>query len=823
MRGRRPSALALLVVVLVVAGLGTVGIRPASATGAPAPPTLTGEAVSASGPAGNDLFVNCYPDSPGERLSIGVRDAGAGPYPGNFEARVSGVFDAPGAPGLSDFRMPFSVESSIGKVEGIVTVADGAHPGTCNDNDANLHFSGATYSARIYAADGGEYADTGAADLAVSGSGLGGPTVDFSLSFSSSGSAPSVAEPRTLSDEQLVVSQNEQKNGHVSLAAMCSPTATSTVSFTADGVNGPEAGGLGYAAYPGSFSSHGSAAFGPTPEGHYGHISSLDLHFSIASARGTVEGTITPGGTPEFPGTFGAYCFSEQSTPGAPAGIVMDEGYTVYTATITKPDGRIYHDEGAVFGGVGGSTSSPDSGQEHHLYLRSALAHPTPVAPPDPNPPTITISRPLPDERLALGQVVDSSFLCTDLESGVAGCSATVNPGNLADVTAIPTDTAGTFTMTVNGQDNAGNHASSSVTYEVVAGSASSTVPPSGTVSTGTTATPNEPVQTSIKSPSTPGDRTITIVPGNVEDPAAGDFTLFDKQVAIHAPPATSVDPYEVSFTVDASALNGIQPADVQIFRNGNLVADCTDPAGHVATPDPCVVSKGPAPSGGGDALVVARTSEFSLWTLGKRAHPIGQPDRYTTWQAATLTVPARGVLVNDVGIKGTDVLRADIVHGAAHGAVVVAPNGGFTYTPTSGFAGTDTFSYRATNVANASETTPVPITVTVDVTPRAATSITIYNLVVSSGPKAVPLAVGATLKSGSAALNGRTVYFTTTNGNEICHATTNSTGYATCNPALSAVSAILAQGYRSTFRGDAQYLPTTTGVNGLLPLLTLS
>src|SRR5690606_2019578 len=73
--------------------------------------------------------------------------------------------------------------------------------------------------------------------------------------------------------------------------------------------------------------------------------------------------------------------------------------------------------------------------------------------------------------------------------------------------------------------------------------------------------------------------------------------------------------PYRLTFTVDASALGGVAPADVQVFRDGVVVAGCTH--GSAAVPDPCVAARGFAPDGSGDAVIQVRTSAFSTWSLG--------------------------------------------------------------------------------------------------------------------------------------------------------------------------------------------------------------
>lgn len=71
---------------------------------------------------------------------------------------------------------------------------------------------------------------------------------------------------------------------------------------------------------------------------------------------------------------------------------------------------------------------------------------------------------------------------------------------------------------------------------------------------------------------------------------------------------------------------------------------------------------------------------------------PIAADDLYAAQSETPLGVPASGVLENDDGAG----LAAVLVSGAAHGAVSLAADGGFTYTPDAGFAGEDAFTYVA-------------------------------------------------------------------------------------------------------------------------------
>ena len=75
---------------------------------------------------------------------------------------------------------------------------------------------------------------------------------------------------------------------------------------------------------------------------------------------------------------------------------------------------------------------------------------------------------------------------------------------------------------------------------------------------------------------------------------------------------------------------------------------------------------------------------------------PNPQNDSFVTNQNQTLSVPAPGVLVNDLDAIWTN-LTASVISYPANGTLTLTTNGGFTYTPDSDFFGTDCFSYQAT------------------------------------------------------------------------------------------------------------------------------
>ena len=238
--------------------------------------------------------------------------------------------------------------------------------------------------------------------------------------------------------------------------------------------------------------------------------------------------------------------------------------------------------------------------------------------PPDVTPPTATITSPADGARFAIGEDVAAHFSCDDAGSGIASCVGTLDPGGpIADGDPIPTNVATLGTLTVTAVDAAGSTSTGDVGYEVVEGSAAGTVSGGGTISTGGTATEEQPVQTTVSTP--PGaDREITIVPQPTDTEAAG-YSMFDQEVVLEGPPATAAAPYGITFVIDASALAGRAPADVEVFRNGVLVAGCTHPT--AAQPSPCVASRGfvPGPSGDARSPCAPPSSPSGPWVSPKR------------------------------------------------------------------------------------------------------------------------------------------------------------------------------------------------------------
>jgi immune inhibitor A len=100
----------------------------------------------------------------------------------------------------------------------------------------------------------------------------------------------------------------------------------------------------------------------------------------------------------------------------------------------------------------------------------------------------------------------------------------------------------------------------------------------------------------------------------------------------------------------------------------------------------------------GWNARVLSQTPSVGTVVVWNSAAPppVAAPDTTVKPAGAAVTVPAPGVLANDSGPTGwKDVSTAELAANAAHGAVIVNPDGGYSYTPTPGYKGYDSFQYR--------------------------------------------------------------------------------------------------------------------------------
>ncbi|MEA2570984.1 MAG: large repetitive protein, partial [Acidobacteriota bacterium] len=99
---------------------------------------------------------------------------------------------------------------------------------------------------------------------------------------------------------------------------------------------------------------------------------------------------------------------------------------------------------------------------------------------------------------------------------------------------------------------------------------------------------------------------------------------------------------------------------------------------------------------------------------------PHALPDSgYTVAHRGTLTVPAKGVLINDSDADG-DTLHAQLASNPSHGTVTLNADGSFTYTHDGSNTLTDSFTYRAADGSSTSNVATVTITISPDIPPVA-------------------------------------------------------------------------------------------------------
>ena len=134
-------------------------------------------------------------------------------------------------------------------------------------------------------------------------------------------------------------------------------------------------------------------------------------------------------------------------------------------------------------------------------------------------------------------------------------------------------------------------------------------LPPGGTVTTGTDATLDTPVQVDATAPAGSGGA-ITITSSNASN--GSGFGIAGEQVNIKTFASTASDPFQFTFRIDSSLIPPGQSATtLDVYKDGTLVADCSGPG---ATPDPCVTNRLDLASG--DAQITVLTSSASAWTF---------------------------------------------------------------------------------------------------------------------------------------------------------------------------------------------------------------
>lgn len=128
-------------------------------------------------------------------------------------------------------------------------------------------------------------------------------------------------------------------------------------------------------------------------------------------------------------------------------------------------------------------------------------------------------------------------------------------------------------------------------------------------VTTGSSPTPTDPVETTIQ---TPNAGVVTISESTAGSAPQG-YSFLGQQVVITAPDATVDTPLRLTFALDASLIPATGADTVAILRDGTEAQACA--GGGVAVPDPCIESRDL--DGNGDLVITVLTSHASTWTVG--------------------------------------------------------------------------------------------------------------------------------------------------------------------------------------------------------------
>jgi streptogramin lyase len=239
--------------------------------------------------------------------------------------------------------------------------------------------------------------------------------------------------------------------------------------------------------------------------------------------------------------------------------------------------------------------------------------------------------------------------------------------------------------------------------------SASEEAPADGTISTNETTTSADPVGTSV---TTPNAGTVTIEEVSTTTPDPVGYTLLDQQVDITAPDASAADPLVLTFRLDASILPpDVDETNIEVFRNGVLVAGCDSGAGSSATPDPCVAGRTATANG---IELVIRTSQASNWNFGVASGDNDPPETTIDSGPSGATndaTPTFGFSSDEPG--STFECRFDSA------AFAPCSGPGNTHTRATPLSqGQHTFEVRATDPADNTDETPASRSFTVDTQP---------------------------------------------------------------------------------------------------------
>src|SRR4029079_18353380 len=152
-----------------------------------------------------------------------------------------------------------------------------------------------------------------------------------------------------------------------------------------------------------------------------------------------------------------------------------------------------------------------------------------------------------------------------------------------------------------------------------------------GTVNTGSTVTPTDPLASAV---TTPSAGTVQIAQGviSASQPPSG-YTFLNQQVNITILnqagtelTASTASPIRMAFTIDGTLLlPGENENTIQVFRNGVLIPNCLGQASiPAANLDPCVTAREDGPALNNDVRITILTPPASRWNMGLSSSALG-------------------------------------------------------------------------------------------------------------------------------------------------------------------------------------------------------
>jgi hypothetical protein len=151
-----------------------------------------------------------------------------------------------------------------------------------------------------------------------------------------------------------------------------------------------------------------------------------------------------------------------------------------------------------------------------------------------------------------------------------------------------------------------------------------------GTVTTGSTPTLTDPLESSVAVPGSTSGGTVTILESS--STVVPGYSILGQQALITTTVTgmTPTNPLTLTFTLDGSVIPpGFTQLTIAIFKNNALIPNCTTyPGATTAVPDPCVSNR--IILAGGDIRLLVKSSGASTWKLG-----VACPGPAKPWQAA--------------------------------------------------------------------------------------------------------------------------------------------------------------------------------------------